>query len=257
MLPDADPGALCEAFLRAHAQGGVPTVLLARGEELLARLDADPPADPRWGRFLVALGQARAEAGDDEGASRVFLRALRDLPRHGDGEAAVTAGYNQGVLQERRGRAAMALAAYRTAAREGFRVGVVAANTVRCAVQAVELGFAEGGDLAEGDAALAKQAWMAWLLLDRTDPAQIDGPLRADLQRQLCALLLPEDPGRLAETWRTWPPHTLGAGADDDGALIPDLFATAAEAADRYLADDGGGAPYRLLAEAARRWAAG
>jgi hypothetical protein len=134
---------------------------------------------------------------------------------------------------------------------------VLAANTVRCAVQAVELGFAEGGDLADGDAALAKQAWMAWLLLDRDDPARIDGPLRADLQRQLCALLLPEDPGRLAEVWRTWPPHGLPGGAADDGTLIPDLFAAAAEAADRYLADDGGGAPYRLLAEAARRWAAG
>ncbi|MFM2089774.1 MAG: hypothetical protein RLZZ127_263 [Planctomycetota bacterium] len=257
MLPDADPVALCEAFLKAHAQGGLPTVLIPRGEELLARLDADPPADPAWGRFLVALGQARAEAGDDEGASRVFLRALRDLPRHGDGEAAVTAGYDQGVLQERRGRGALALAAYRTAAREGFRTGVVTANTVRCAVRAVDLGFAEADSLTDGDARLAKQAWLAWLVIDREDPARIEGPLREDLQRQLCALLLPEDPARLAEAWRTWPPHDLAGAGDGEPWLLAALFAAAADAADRFLADDGGGAPYRILAEAARRWQAG
>lgn len=254
MLPDADPVALCEAFLRAHAQGGLPAVLIARGEDLLQRLDPAPPANPVWGRFLVALGQVRSDAGDAEGASRCFLRALRDLPRHGDGEAAVTAGYNQGVLQQRRGRATMALAAYRTAAREGFRVGVITANTVRCAVQAVDLGFAESGDLSDGDAALAKQAWMAWLVLERDQPETLDAPLRADLQRQLCALLLPENPGELAGRWREWPPANMASHDDGEGWMLTALFAAAADAADRYLADDGGGDDYRVLAEAARRW---
>ena len=105
VLPDADPAPLLDAFLAAHAQGGVATVLYARGEELHRRLANDPPALPAWGRFLVAMGELAAERFDDPTtASRYFLAALQGVDRHGDHEAAVTAGYDQGVLAERLGR---------------------------------------------------------------------------------------------------------------------------------------------------------
>ncbi len=177
---------------------------------------------------------------------------------HGDYQAAVTAGYNQGVLLERRGSAALALAAYRAAAGAGFRLGVLAANTLRAAGAAVRLHFSEHGAL--GDPALAKQAWCGWLWLRLHDPGQIDAELADLLGLQLCALLLPEDdPGALAERWRGWPPNRLltPAGWWEDGGpgCLAELFAAAAEAADRHLADEGGepGAPYRLLLAAARR----
>lgn len=249
-----------EAFLQAHAQGAaVPAALFARGEDLHRRVVANPPAIPAWGRFLVAMGELAAERLDDPGAaSRFFLGALQGADRHGDYQAAVTAGYNQGVLQERRGNHTLALAAYRAAAREGFRLGVVAANTLRSASAAVRLHFAEYGEL--GDAALAKQAWFGWLYLRINDPDQVDPTLRDGLGLQMCALLLPEDdPGRLAELWRSWPPHRLQTpeGWWEDGApvCLEELFATAAEAADRHLIDEGTepGAPYRILQKAARR----
>jgi hypothetical protein len=150
------------------------------------------------------------------------------------------------------------MAAYRAAAREGFRLGVVAANTLRAAAAAVRLHFAEHGELA--DAALAKQAWFGWLYLRLNDPGQIDDALRDILGLQMCALLLPEDdPGTLAEHWRRWPPHRLltPEGWWEDGApvCLEELFATAAEAADRHLVDEGAepGAPYRMLQAASRR----
>ena len=82
----------------------------------------------------------------------------------------------------------------------------------------------------------------------------MDGALADELGRQLCALLLPEDdPTRLAETWRAWPPHALDGWRDGDPACLRALYALAAAAADRHLADEGGGEPYRLLAAAAAR----
>ncbi len=260
MSSDPAPSELLAAFLQAHAQGpAVPAALFARGQELHRRLADAPPAEPAWGRFLVAMGELAAEAlGDGASASRFFLAALQGAEQHGDYQAAVTAGYNQGVLLERRGSAALALAAYRAAAGAGFRLGVVAGNTLRAAVAAVRLHFANHD--APGEAALAKQAWLGWLWLQRHDPAQLDAELEHALGLQLCALLLPEDdPGALAARWRAWPPVSIdtpaGAWQDSDPACLAQLFATAAAAADRHLADEGGepGAPYRLLLAAARR----
>lgn len=262
MLPDADPLDLLNAFLLAHAKvEAVPAMLYVRGEELYQRLKDDPPAHPLWGRFLVAMGQLAAEAMDDStAASRYFLHALQGVARHGDHEAAVTAGYNQGVLQERRRHLAHALAAYRAAAGEGFRCGAVNANTLRAATAAVRLRFAEDGDL--GDIApLAKQAWLGWLWLRQSDAAQLDDALVEELSRQLAALLLPEDdPGLLMAAWRSWAPASVplpdgGTWTDADPRCRDALFAAAAEAADRHLTDESPdpGAPYRLLRAAARR----
>jgi hypothetical protein len=263
MLPDAPPDQLLASFLTAHSQvGAVPAVLFARGEELYGRLAGDPPPIPAWGRFLVALGELAAERMDDApAASRYFLAALQGVARHGDHEAAVTAGYNQGVLQERRQQLTHARAAYRAAASEGFRLGAVGANTLRAAVAAVRLFFAAYGEPGEA-APLAKQAWLGWLWLRRHDPRQLaDEALVAELGRQLCALLLPEDdPAALAAAWRAWPPHALrlpdgGAWPDHHPDCLDELFAAAAESADRHLADEGAraGDPYRLLRAAARR----
>ena len=262
MLPNADPVDLLSAFLAAHAKvEAVPAMLYVRGEELYRTLAADPPAHPAWGRFLVALGQLAAEQMDDAAAaSRFFLQALQGVARHGDHEAAVTAGYNQGVLQERRRHLAHALAAYRAAAGEGFRCGAVTANTLRAASAAVRLRFAEDGDL--GDLApLAKQAWLGWLWLRGNDADQLDPPLVEELTRSLAALLLPEDdPGQLMAAWRAWAPTQLllpdGSHWQDGAPACRDaLFAAAAEAADAHLRDESPdpGAPYRLLRAAARR----
>lgn len=262
MLPDANPVALLEAFLLAHAKvEAVPAMLYVRGEELYQRLAAAPPAHATWGRFLVAMGQLAADTMDDSAAaSRYFLQALQGVARHGDHEAAVTAGFNQGVLQERRRHLAHALAAYRAAASEGFRCGAVNANTVRAATAAVRLRFAEDGDL--GDVApLAKQAWLGWLWLRLNDPSQLDAALVEELSRQLAALLLPEDdPALLMAAWRSWAPATLalpdGSSWNDGDITCRDtLFAVAAEAADAHLHDESPdpGAPYRLLRAAARR----
>lgn len=262
MLPDADPIDLLNAFLLAHAKvEAVPAMLYVRGEELYHALNAKPPANPAWGRFLVAMGQLAAETMDDAAAaSRYFLQALQGVAKHGDHEAAVTAGYNQGVLQERRRHLAHALAAYKAAASEGFRCGAVNANTLRSATAAVRLRFAEDGDL--GDLApLAKQAWLGWLWLRLNDPGQLDAALVEELTRQLAALLLPEDdPGLLMAAWRSWAPATLtlpdGSTWNDGTSACRDvLFAAAAEAADAHLSDEAPdpGAPYRLLRAAARR----
>ena len=260
MSPEPAPGDLLAAFLQAHAQRpAVPAALFARGQELHRSLAGDPPRDGAWGRFLVAMGELAAEALDDPGAaSRFFLAALQGAESHGDHQAAVTAGYNQGVLLERRGSHALALAAYRAAAGEGFRLGVLAASTLRAAGAAVRLQFAAQGELSDG--ALAKQAWLGWLWLRASDPGQLDAELDDLLGLQLCALLLPEDdPGALAARWRAWPPGRLltpaGWWQDGDPGCLELLFAAAAQAADRHLADEGGepGAPYRLLLAAARR----
>jgi hypothetical protein len=264
MLPDADPIALLEAFLTAHASTeAVPMIVFARGEELYHRLAIAPPAHPSWGRFLVALGQLAADHLDDgAAASRYFLQALQGVTQHGDHEAAVTAGYNQGVLQERRRRDAHALAAYKAAALSGFRCGAVNANTLRAATAAVRLRFAEDGTL--GDCApLAKQAWLGWLYLRIYQPDRIDSSLHEDCCRQIAAFLLPEDnPGLLMAAWRTWEPNaiTLADGAswtDDTYACRVALCAAAAVAADEYLQDEGAnpGAAYRLLGEATKRMA--
>jgi hypothetical protein len=261
-LPDAAPEALLDAFLRAHAQDpAVPAALYARGEELHRRLSPDPPRIPAWGRFLVALGHLAAEGcGDAAAASRYFLQALKEAERHGDHEAAVTAGYDQGVLQEQRGNLAHARAAYRAAASEGFRLRALAANTLRAADAAVRLRFAESGQLDDESATLAKRSWLGWLWLRVHEPERVDAGLASALGRSLAALLLPEDdPGELALRWRAWPPATLetmaGPWCDVDPACIQELFAAAAEAADEHLRDEGPepGAPYRLLLAAAGR----
>ncbi len=262
MLPDVEPTALLEAFLTAHAaQNAVPMVLFPRGEELYHRLCDAPPAHPAWGRFLVALGQLAAnELDDTAAASRYFLQALQGVEHHGDHESAVTAGFNQGVLMERRRRDAHALAAYKAAAVSGFRCGSITANTIRSAIAAVRLRFAEDEQL--GDCAeLAKQAWLAWLYLRSSNPSMIDEELHADCCRQMAALLLPEDnPGLLMEAWRHWPPASIlcdnGHEIKDTDVMCRDaLFTAAAEAAELYLQDEGSypGAPYLLLRDAARR----
>ncbi len=265
-LPDADPAALLEAFLLVHAQrSALPVQLYARGEELYQRLAAEPPAIPAWGRFLVALGSLAANDLDDAGAaSRYFLLCLQGAERHGDHEAAVTAGYNQGVLQERRRNPGQARAAYRAAAQEGFRLGAVTANTLRAATGAVRLYFAEHERLDRVHAILAKQAWLGWLWLRIARPDELDRELTRELGRQLCALLLPEEqPLELAGRWRTWPTDAIavpgGRFTDGTPATLRELFAVAAEAATEHLADEGPdpGAPYRTLWEAAGRMGGG
>ncbi len=261
-LPAADPEALLTAFLQVHAQhSAVPVQLYARGEELYQRLAANPPAIPAWGRFLVALGSLAANDLDDAaGASRYFLTCLHGAERHGDHEAAVTAGYNQGVLQERRHNPTHARAAYRAAASEGFRLHVITAATIRSAAAAVRLWFAEYEDLDAQHRTLAKQAWLGWLWLRIAQPEQLDRDLIRELSRQLCALLLPEDdPAQLAGCWREWAPHLLetvnGPWSDCQPACLRELFAAAAESAAEHLGDEGPdpAAPYRLLHEAAKR----
>ncbi len=261
-LPDATPAALLDAFLTAHAQGlAVPAALYARGEELHRRLSPAPPRIPSWGRFLVALGHLAAEACDDAAAaSRYFLQALTQVELHGDHEAAVTAGYDQGVLQERRGALVHARAAYLAASREGFRLRVIAPSTLRAGLGAVRLRFAEDGGLDAETAALAKRAWLGWLWLRRTLPESIDRELASELGRTLAALLLPEDdPTELAARWRAWAPPVIavpeGSWRDDDPRCLAELFAAAAEAADEHLADESphAAAPYRMLLQAAER----
>lgn len=261
-LPDAAPEALLDAFLQVHAQRtAAPVQLYARGEELYQRLSAAPPAIPQWGRFLVALGSMAADDFDDAAAaSRYFLSCLQGVDRHGDHEAAVTAGYDQGVLQERRRNPSHARAAYRAAASEGFRLQCITANTVRAAVGAVRLHFAEYETLDAQHQILTKQAWLAWLWLRIAQPEQLDRELCRELGRQLCAFLLPEDnPGELAPRWRAWAPTELatsaGAWRDGQPACLTELFAVAAEAAAEHLGDEGPdpAAPYRLLWAAAKR----
>ncbi|HAT10303.1 MAG TPA: hypothetical protein DCS97_06860, partial [Planctomycetes bacterium] len=151
-----------------------------------------------------------------------------------------------------------ALPAYRAAATEGFRCLVMRPATVRAASAAVRLGFDRAGALQPGDAALAKQAWLVLTWLHSNEPAAIDPVLIEEAGRQLCAFLLPEDdPTRLAAVWRAWPPHALGDWNDASPACLAALFALAARAADHHLSDEGGGAAYWLLAEAARGKAEG
>jgi len=264
-LPDADPDQLLDAFLRTHAQhSAIPATLYARGEELHRRLAGNPPAIPAWGRFLVAMGHLAAEAIDDpDAAARYFLAALQGAEKHGDLEAAVTAGYDMGVLQERRGKTTMARAAYRAAANEGFRLGVVTANTLRAATAAVRLHFELDGHVDPEAAALAKRGWLGWLWLRRHHPEQLDRELASTLGRQLAALLLPEDdPGLLAAAWRAWPPTLIptatGPWRDDRPECLVALFTVAALAADEHLQDEvqsgnAPGDPYRMLAAAAGR----
>ncbi len=261
-LPDADPLQLLDAYLTAHASTtAVPLTLAVRGQELFDRFQEDPPRAPQWGRFLVALGQLIADQqGDVQIASRLFLTCLQQAERHGDHEAAVTAGYNQGVLQERRGNAPLARGAYRAAAQEGFRLACVTANTLRAAQAAVRLWFAEYGTLDEVHRTLLKRSWLGWLWLRLEQPACLDAELRSDLGRTLCAFLLPEDdPLTLAALWRTWPPgmihHPEGTWSDQDPRCQRELFAAAADAAAAHLADESGdpAAPYRWLWEAAGR----
>lgn len=261
-LPDADPLALLTAFLQVHAQhSAVPVQLYARGEELYQRFADTPPAIPEWGRFLVALGSIAANELDDaSAASRYFLTCLHSAEVHGDHEAAVTAGYNQGVLQERRHNPTHARAAYRAAASEGFRLHVVTAATIRSAAAAVRLWFAEYEQLDAPHQTLAKQAWLGWLWLRITQPEQLDRELIRELGRQFCALLLPEDdPAQLASLWRAWTPSHLdtpnGPWHDSQPACLRELFATAAESAAEHLGDEGPdpAAPYRLMHAAAKR----
>ncbi len=261
-LPAAAPEALLDAFLHVHAQRTAnPVQLYARGEELYHQLAGAPPALPQWGRFLVALGSMAADDFDDAAAaSRYFLSCLQGVDRHGDHEAAVTAGYDQGVLQERRRNPSHARAAYRAAATEGFRLACITANTVRAAVGAVRLHFAEYEKLDDLHRHLLKQAWLGWLWLRIAQPEQLDRELCRELGRQLCAFLLPEeDPGDLAPRWREWSPHALhtsaGAWLDGQPACLIELFAVAAESAAEHLGDEGPdpGAPYRLMWTAAKR----
>ncbi len=265
-LPDAAPADLLAAFLAAHAAGdALPAGLYARGEELHARLAADPPASADWGRFLVAMGHLAAERlGDDRAAGLWFQQAVQQFARHGEAEAAVAAGLGQGVIQERRGAVHLARAAYTAAATLAARHAITVPAGLLAVAAAVRLHFAEHGSLRPDLHSQLKQAWLGWLWLRRRDPAaaaQADG----ELGRLICALLLPEDdPTRLAEAWRDLAPHAItapdGAWNDGDPECLDALYGAAAEAADRHLTDETAqpGQPYRLLREAlARAGAAG
>lgn len=246
-----------DAFLAAHAAPqAVAAVLYARGEELWSSLRAAPPADARWGRFLVAMGEVAAERlGDDAAAAAWFRRCLDAEAAHRDPEACVAAGYGQGVLWERAGAPDRALPAYRAAAGEGFRCAVLRPATLRAAAAAVRLAFDRAGRLSEPELALLKQAWLGWTWLHAHERGALDPGLEDELGRQLCAFLLPEDdPARLAGAWRGLPPHALGGWRDGDPACLRALFQLAARAADAFLADEGPepGAAYRLLAAAVR-----
>lgn len=251
-----------DAFLSAHAaRQTVHAVLYAGGEGLWEAHRAAPPADPRWGRFLAAMGEVAAERlHDDAAAARWFRRCLDAEPVHRDAESCVAAGHGQGVLWERAGDNLRALPAYRAAAAEGFRCAVIAPATLRAAGSAVRLAFQRAERLDDETAALAKRMWLAWTWLQLSSPEMVDDDLEAELGRQLCAFLLPEDdPARLAGLWRAWAPHAIdtpqGAWRDGDGRCLQALFGLAAAAADRFLADEGAepGRPYRLLAGAAAR----
>jgi len=259
---DSEPARLLTAYLAVHAQGApVPAALYAKGETVHARLRADPPRTPDWGRFLIAQGELAAEHLHDEiAASRWFMAALESVRLHGDAEVGVTAGFDQAVLHERRGDLPRAIAAYRAAAEAGFAAGVVAPAALRSADACIRLVFARAGRLDDGERRLLKQAWLGWTLLLATDPERIPADLDLTLGRGLCAFLLPEDdPTALAATWRAWPPDSLvtadGPWADDEPRALIALYEAAARAADHHLADEGidPGAPYRALAAAARR----
>ncbi len=242
-----------DAFLHAHASTtAIPATLYAGGETLWEQFHADPPAEARWGRFLVAMGEVAAERlGDDGAAALWFRRCLDAEASHRDAESCVAAGYGQGVLWERAGDPARALPAYRAAAGEGFRCAVIRPATLRAAAAAVRLAFDRAGRLSNAEFALAKQAWLGWTWLHHHEPAGVDPGLAEELGRQLCAFLLPEDdPTQLAAAWRFLPPAELAGWCDDDPRCLHALYILAAEAADRLLADEGGGEPYRLLATA-------
>jgi hypothetical protein len=243
-----------DAFLAAHASTtALAAPLYAGGEAVWEQLRPAPPADPRWGRFLVAMGEVAAERlGDDAAAAVWFRRCLDAEPLHRDAEACIAAGHGQGVLWERAGDPARALPAYRAAAAEGFRLELVRPATLRAAAAAVRLAFARGQRLADADLALAKQAWLGWTWLEVHEPAAVDPALAEELGRQLCAFLLPDDPTRLAAAWRSLPPPALGGWRGDDPRCLRALFTLAAGAADRFLAEEGGGDGYRLLAGAVR-----
>lgn len=255
---DEPPEAALAAFLRAHAlPEAVPAVLLAQGEALYERLAPHPPAIPEWGRFLVALGQLAADLAEDPvTASRYFLRAVADLPRHTALAAAVTAGYNQGVLFERSGRTPHARAAYAASAELGLAHAPPEPAALRATLALARLDLAAEEALPERSAGLLKQAWLAWLVW--SGPA-LPMDLTEELQRALCAFLLPEDdPLLLAHRWRSWPPPTSPAApgsSDGDMRVLQALFAHSAVAADRFLRDEGPdpGAPYRLLGESLAR----
>ncbi len=261
MDSDSDLEQELGAFLRAHAlPQAVPAVLMAEGEALYRRCAPHPPAIPQWGRFLVALGQLAAEAMDDANAAgRYFLRAVADYPRHGDAEAAITAGYDQGVLFERAGRQVHAIAAYQAAADLGLQHPPPTANALRPAMAQVRLNMATSGELDPGSRANLKRAWLAWLAL-RQERTPLDAELVAELERSLCAFLLPEDdPLSLAAVWQAWPPSSCpalpGSLHDGSAAMLAQLYAASAEAAEAHLADEGPdpGRPYRLLGETLER----
>ncbi len=202
---------------------------------------------------MVAMGEVAAERlGDDAAAAGWFRRCLDAEPVHRDAESCVAAGYGQGVLWERAGDPGRALPAYRAAAAEGFRLGVVRPVTLRAAAAAVRLAFARAQRLTEADLVLVKQAVLGWTWLHVHEPAAIDAALADELCRQLCAFVLPDDPTRLAAVWRSLPPPALGDWRGDDPRCLHALFSVAATAADRFLADEGGGDGYRLLADAIR-----
>lgn len=257
-----DPLALLDAFLQVHAQdSAVPTSLYAKGVQLHGRLSAHPPADARWGRFLVALGELAADhLHDDETAARHFLAALESVRVHQDGAVAVAAGYNQAVLHERRGDEPRALVAYRTAAEQGLDHTVLEPATLRAGEGAIRLAFARRERLLADDRTLLKRIWLAWLWRRTQPDLAPDVDLDVRLGRTLAAFLLPEDhPERLAADWRAWAPAHIdtphGLWEDGDPHCLLALFTAAADAAATHLADEGAdpAAPYRLLAAAARR----
>lgn len=243
-LDEADPAAVLAAYLRVHAQGAPsPAALFAKGEAVYERLRRQPPATGDWGRFLVAQGELAAEHLGDAGlASRYFRAALESVAAHGDNDVAVTAGFNQGVIHERRGNRALAVAAYAAAAGEGFRLCVASPSTLRAALAAIRLAWDETETLHDQQRAMLKQTWLLWLWLRSRNEA-MPADLTSELGRMLAAFLLPEDdPAALAARWRAWSPHRLDPGpeawTDSDPACLKELYRAAIAAAEEHLRDE-------------------
>lgn len=255
-MPDAAPDALLTAFLTVHAQGApLPAALYGKGEALWRDWREKPPHGPLWGRFLVALGELAAEHLHDERAAfGHFQAALARAQATGDAEVGAAAAFNLGVMAERKQDLTRARQIYREATSAVARHGDDAWNApaLRCVDGLARLAIHLDDRLDPAEAALLKQAWLAWL---SGGVDGIDADLDDRLTRTLAALLLPEDdPTQLAARWRAWPPHALGDHRDDSPTCLLALYDAAIRAAERHLSDEeDAAAPYRALKAAALR----
>jgi hypothetical protein len=244
-----------QAFLTVHARGApLPAALYAKGETLWRELRETPPTSSDWGRFLVALGELAAEhLHDQRAAYGHFQAALASVAVHGDSEVGTAAAYNLGVLLERRQDFARARQAYAIAGASAARAGSWSTSTLRCAEGAARLAIHVDDALHADEAALLKQAWLAWF----SGVEGLDPDLDDRLLRTLAAVLLPEeDPATLFSVWRNWPPDRIDDDRrDDDPRCLLALARAAVRAAERHLCDEPGDAagPYRVLCAALER----